>query len=89
MDESRLQRIEDKIDRLAELAVNTAVLQNEMFTLQKQLDLESQRGKEQDKDVETLSKRVAALEDRQSLVIKVGVVAILALVGALTGINFL
>lgn len=89
MDESRLQRIEDKIDRLAELAVNTAVLQNEMFSLQKQLDLEIQRGKEQDKDVETLAKRVTTLEARQSLIIKVGVLAVLAVVGIMTGVNLL
>jgi DNA repair ATPase RecN len=89
MDEQRLQRIEDKIDRLAELAVNAAVMQNEMLNMQKQIDDGVQRVKDTDKDVEDLRKEVKSLKDRQSLIIKIGSVSLLAILSIMTGVNLM
>lgn len=89
MDEQRLQRIEDKIDKLSDLAINTAILQQEMITLQKKQDKEAEEGKQRDKEVVDLSKRINTLEDRQKTILRVGVLALLAVIGYFTGINLL
>lgn len=100
MDESRLQRIEDKIDRLSEVAIQNAVLQQEMLTVQKQQDWQAKEGKERADEIAELKKlvseiqrdrdvKIEKLENKLHLVIKVGGFAVLILIAALTGINLL
>lgn len=88
-DEARMQRIEDKLDKLTEVVIDTRVMQQEMLALTKRQDEQEQVGKDRDKEVEALRGDVLKLRDRQNTMIKIGGVLAFAFISVMTGINFL
>lgn len=96
VDESRLQRIEDKLDKMADIIAQQAVTQEQILNITKRQDEQGEMGKDRDKEVSDLKERMQTSE-AEIVKLKKSVkdnrwlvgISILAVLSVLTGVNFL
>jgi len=86
-EEARLQRMEDKIDKLTEVVGDTKVLQEQVFTLQRNNDELEASVKILTKEGHTQDTRIQDLDRTLRWVKNVVIFGGLLLITALTGIN--
>ena len=89
VDEIRLQRMEDKIDKISEMIIETRLMKQELLYVTKWQQEHEAEGKDRDTEVLVLKKELSKLHDRLQLVIKVVALVLMVGIGAATGINIL
>lgn len=89
VDEIRLQRMEDKIDKISEMIIETRLMKQELLYVTKWQHEHETAGKDRDTEVLVLKKELSKLHDRLQLVIKVVALLLMVGIGAATGINIL